>query len=419
MKKIIYVFIESITLSLQELRTNRLRSFLSLMGISIGIFCIVAVSTAVDSIKKNLDDGMNRLGNNFIMVQKWPWAFGDANYAWWKYWNRPAPTREEMELLKSEITTCANADITVGVNNVSLKYNSTELQNMSATACTAAFSQMNDMEFLCGRFFNYNEEISGTPLVILGYKTAEELNQNVESLLNSDVQLNGKRVKVLGILKKAGNGMFSDVNDNSILIGYNFLKTIQSVTDRDVDANIKLVAKPNVSVEVLKDEITRSLRGVRKLRPTQEDNFALNEMSILKNGFNSMFSSINMGGFFIGLLSLLIGAFGIANIMFVSVRERTKQIGIKKALGARQFDILLEFLLESVILCLIGGILGISVVFMIVKSVNWFTDFKLFLSVNNILFGSSISIIIGLVAGFIPAYTAARLDPVKAIRMNS
>jgi putative ABC transport system permease protein len=419
MKKIIYVFIESITLSLQELRTNRLRSFLSLMGISIGIFCIVAVSTAVDSIKKNLDDGMNRLGNNFIMVQKWPWAFGDANYAWWKYWNRPAPTREEMELLKSEITTCANADITIGVNNISLKYNSTELQNMSATACTAAFSQMNDMEFLCGRFFNYNEEISGTPLVILGYKTAEELNQNVESLLNSDVQLNGKRVKVLGILKKAGNGMFSDVNDNSILIGYNFLKTIQSVTDRDVDANIKLVAKPNVSVEVLKDEITRSLRGVRKLRPTQEDNFALNEMSILKNGFNSMFSSINMGGFFIGLLSLLIGAFGIANIMFVSVRERTKQIGIKKALGARQFDILLEFLLESVILCLIGGILGISVVFMIVKSVNWFTDFKLFLSVNNILFGSSISIIIGLVAGFIPAYTAARLDPVKAIRMNS
>jgi putative ABC transport system permease protein len=389
------------------------------MGISIGIFCIVAVSTAVDSIKKNLDDGMNRLGNNFIMVQKWPWAFGDANYAWWKYWNRPATTREEMELLKSEITTCANADITIGVNNISLKYNSTELQNMSATACTAAFSQMNDMEFLCGRFFNYNEEISGTPLVILGYKTAEELNQNVESLLNSDVQLNGKRVKVLGILKKAGNGMFSDVNDNSILIGYNFLKTIQSVTDRDVDANIKLVAKPNVSVEVLKDEITRSLRGVRKLRPTQEDNFALNEMSILKNGFNSMFSSINMGGFFIGLLSLLIGAFGIANIMFVSVRERTKQIGIKKALGARQFDILLEFLLESVILCLIGGILGISVVFMIVKSVNWFTDFKLFLSVNNILFGSSISIIIGLVAGFIPAYTAARLDPVKAIRMNS
>jgi putative ABC transport system permease protein len=324
-----------------------------------------------------------------------------------------------MELLKSELASCKNADITVGVSNISLKFNSTNLQNMNATACTAAFAQMNDMEFLCGRFFNSNEELSGAPLIILGYKTAEDLNSNIESLLNNEIQLNGRRVKVIGILNKIGNGMFSDINDNSILMGYNFLKKLQSVTDNDVDATIKLVAKQNASVESLKDEVSRSLRGVRKLRPTDEDNFSLNEMSILKNGFNSMFSSINLGGFFIGLLSLLIGAFGIANIMFVSVRERTKQIGIKKAIGAKQLDILLEFLLESVILCLIGGILGIAAVFVLVKVVYWVADFKLFLSLNNILLGTSISIIIGIIAGFIPAYTAARLDPVKAIRITT
>ncbi|MEY2829505.1 MAG: hypothetical protein RIQ33_1363 [Bacteroidota bacterium] len=419
MKKIIYVFSESIHLSFQELRTNKLRSILSLMGIAIGIFCMVAVFTAVDSIKKNLDDGMNKLGNNFIMIQKWPWAFGDSNYAWWKYWNRPVPNRDELNFLKSEIPSCANGDITVTVNNISLKNKDVELENLNATACTASFAQMNDMEFLTGRFFNNNEEVSASPLVILGYQTAWQLNNNVEALVGNEIQLNGKRVIVIGVLKKMGNGLFSDLNDNSVLIGYNFLKNIQSLTDNDADATIKLVAKKNVSVAVLKDEITRCLRGIRKLRPTQEDNFALNEMSILKNGFNTMFASINLGGFFIGLLSLLIGAFGIANIMFVSVRERTKQIGIKKALGAKRLDILLEFLLESVLLCSIGGMLGISLVFVLVKMMLWVADFKLYLTTNNILLGTTISIVIGLIAGFIPAYTASKLDPVKAIRMNT
>jgi putative ABC transport system permease protein len=389
------------------------------MGIAIGIFCMVAVFTAVDSIKKNLDDGMNKLGNNFIMIQKWPWAFGDSNYAWWKYWNRPVPTRDELNFLKSEISSCANGDITVTVSNISLKNKDVELENLNATACTASFAQMNDMEFLTGRFFNNNEEVSASPLVIVGYQTAWQLNNNVEALVGNEIQLNGKRVIVIGVLKKMGNGLFSDLNDHSVLIGYNFLKNIQSLTDNDADATIKLVAKKNVSVDVLKDEITRCLRGIRKLRPTQEDNFALNELSILKNGFNTMFASINLGGFFIGLLALLIGAFGIANIMFVSVRERTKQIGIKKALGAKRLDILLEFLLESVLLCSIGGMLGISFVFILVKMMLWVADFKLYLTANNILFGTTISIVIGLIAGFIPAYTASKLDPVKAIRMNT
>ncbi len=416
MLKWIDLWVENIRLSLQELLSNRMRSFLSLLGIAIGIFCIVAVFTAVDSIKKNLDDGLNKLGNNFIMIQKWPWAFGDNNYAWWKYWNRPVPSRDEMELLKQEVAACQYADIVVSIGDQSLKKNNALVDNVTITAATAAFAQMNDMEFLCGRFFNSTEESSGAPIIILGYEIAKQLNTNVESLLGQEIVLHNKRVKVLGILKKVGNGMFSPVNDNTVLIGYNFLKTFQKMDDLGLDATIKMVAREGISVEELKDDIKRVLRSSRRLRPMQEDNFAMNEMSILKNGFNAMYQQVNMGGFFIGLLSLLIGAFGIANIMFVSVRERTKQIGIKKAIGGKRSDILIEFLIEAVLLSVLGGAMGVAIVFVLVKIISIAFHFPLYLTGHNILIGVSISAIIGLIAGFIPAYYASQLDPVKAIR---
>ena len=411
-----FLWVENIRLSVLELLSNRLRSFLSLLGIAIGIFCIVAVFTAVDSIKKNLDDGLNKLGNNFIMIQKWPWAFGDGNYAWWKYWNRPVPSRAEMDLLKQEVAGCQYADIVVSMGNETLKKNNAVVDNVGVTAVTATFAQMNDMEFLGGRFFNASEEDNGTPLIILGYEIAKQLNSNVESLLEQEIVLHNKRVKVLGILKKVGNGMFSPINDNTVIIGYNFLKTFQKMDDLNLDASIKIVARENVSVEELKDDIRRVLRSSRRLRPIQEDNFAMNEMSILKNGFNSMYQQVNLGGFFIGLLSLLIGAFGIANIMFVSVRERTKQIGIKKAIGGKRSDILIEFLIEAILLSIIGGLMGVSIVFILVKAISIVFHFPLYLTLHNIFVGVSISAVIGVIAGFIPAYTASRLDPVKAIR---
>ncbi len=412
----IYLWIENIRLSLQELMSNRLRSFLSLLGIAIGIFCIVAVFTAVDSIKKNLDDGLNKLGNNFIMIQKWPWAFGDTNYAWWKYWNRPIATRAELDRIKDEVNGCANADISVEMANQTIKKNRIEIDNMSVTAVTAAFAQMNDMEFVNGRFFNSVEENTGQPLVVLGFDIATQLNTNVEALVGNEVVVCNHRVKVIGVLKKVGNGMFAQVNDNTILIGYNFLKSFQDLHNMNLDATLKVVARDNVSVEELKDDIRRVMRSERKLRPVQEDNFAMNEMSILKTGFNAMYQQVNIGGFFIGLLSLLIGAFGIANIMFVSVRERTKQIGIKKAMGAKSTDILIEFLIEAIILSVLGGLMGVALVLILVKIIAVAFSFPLYLTLHNILIGVSISAFIGLIAGIIPAYYASRLDPVIAIR---
>ena len=416
--KFFSLWAENIRLSFQELISNKLRSFLSLLGIAIGIFCIVAVFTAVDSIKKNLDDGLNKLGSHFVMIQKWPWAFNEPNYAWWKYWNRPVPNRYEMEFLKQEVASCKEADIIVGMGNKTIKKGNVELDNMSLSASTASFALMNDMEFAAGRFFSASEEITAQPLVVLGFDVAQQLSPNTDALIDNEVILAKHRVKVIGVLKKVGNGMFSQINDNSILIGYNFLKTFQKMDDLNLDATIKLVPRDGIDDDEFKEDLQRELRSIRRLRPVQENNFAMNEMSILKTGFNSMFVQVNIGGFFIGLLSLLIGAFGIANIMFVSVRERTKQIGIKKAIGAKRSEILFEFLIESVVLSLLGGIMGVGIVFILIKIVSFSFDFNLILTMKNVLIGVATSTVIGLLAGIIPAYFAAKLDPVKAIRTN-
>ncbi len=369
-------------------------------------------------MKAQLNNSLNKLGNNFVIVEKWPWAFDDPNYAWWKYWNRPVPDMQELKTIEQNVPGCRMATLSVNSNDQTITFHNSNIENVSAVAVSRGYPLMNDLHFEFGRFISTPEDQNGSPVIVLGYNVAMQLNNDNPNMVGKEVSIFNRKMSVIGVFKKEGSRMFEDGHDDLVMVSYNFFKTASDVHDLNLDARIKVDAKPDVSISTLKSEISRTLRAHRKLRPKQEDNFALNQMSVLRSGFDSIFVSLNIGGFFIGLLSLVVGTFGIANILFVSVRERTPQIGIKKALGARSFFILLEFLIESVVLCLLGGLLGIALVVLIMLIVENTLDFKLYLNIGTMLFGVSISVIIGIIAGFVPALVASRMHPVDAIRFR-
>jgi putative ABC transport system permease protein len=416
LKRTLYIIFESLRLAYQELLANKLRTFLSLLGITIGIFCIIILLTAVTSMKLQLSNSLNKLGSNFVMIEKWPWAFNDSNYAWWKYWNRPNPNLAELKAIKNQVPSCKNAALITNNGNVEIVYQKNLLENIGASSVSSEFGQMMDLNFEDGRFFSESESNSGAATAIIGYEVACKLNKGNPDMVGRQITVLKNQVTIIGVLKKEGQSMFNNSFDNNIILNYNYFKLMQDEKSGDLNVQIKIDPIPLVSSAQLKDEIRQVMRSMRKLHPKQEDNFAMNEMSMLQDGFNSIFQVMNLVGIVIGFLSLVVGGFGIANIMFVSVKERTSQIGIKMALGANANHILLEFLIESIGLCILGGIIGIMLVFVVTIFVTKFLDFKLVLTINNVIIGILISAFIGLVAGILPAHSASKLNPVDAIR---
>jgi len=254
---------------------------------------------------------------------------------------------------------------------------------------------------------------SGKNHVLIGHDVALALFGTLD-VIGERMKLGGRKVVIVGVDGKEGEDITGNSMDTGVLMPVNFGQNIMNV--RRADPMIMAKAKVGVSKSELKDELRGVMRTIRKLKPRMSDDFALNEISVITTALDSVFSVIGMAGWVIGGFSILVGGFGIANIMFVSVKERTKMIGIQKALGAKNNFILLQFLLESVILCLIGGILGLILVFTLAATASNMSDFNIQLSMENVILGLSVSIIIGIVSGIVPALSAARLDPVEAIR---
>jgi putative ABC transport system permease protein len=252
-------------------------------------------------------------------------------------------------------------------------------------------------------------------VAIIGAEIASNLFNNVDPV-GQKFKLMGRNVEVIGVIKKEGEDMFGNSNDKAVIIPINYFKTL--IEMREMDATIMVKAKPLVSNEELKDELTGIMRSIRKLKPSAEDNFSINETDIITKGFDSLFQTIALVGWIIGGFSLLVGGFGIANIMFVSVKERTSIIGIQKALGAKNYFILLQFLFEAIFLSLVGGILGLLIVFILVLIISNTTSFHLVLTAANVFLGIGVSGAIGLFSGIIPAFSASRLDPVEAMRTS-
>ncbi len=411
------LFKESLLFAIHALVVNKLRTILSLLGITIGIFTIISVFTVVDALKENVRNSVQSLGENVVYIQKWPWTFGN-DYPWWKYWQRPLPGYSEMEDLEHRIQHAEAMAMMAFINSKTIRYRNNSIENADVTAVSHAWSQIRSFELQSGRYFTESESLGGSAICILGAEVARSLFGSADPV-GKQILAVGRRFTVIGVFKREGKSILENTNDNSIVIPVNFARKILDIRSDRLNPFIMVKGKPGVSNAELKEELQGAMRAIRRLRPMEEDNFAMNEANLIsKNLTEPILNMISFAGMIIGGFSVLVGGFGIANIMFVSVKERTSIIGIQKSLGAKNYFILLQFLAESVFLCLIGGGIGLTVVFVLSLAVSELMDMNLLLTFTNILLGLCVSAGIGIVSGFIPAYTASRLDPVEAIRAN-
>jgi putative ABC transport system permease protein len=401
----------SFKMALQELRSNKLRTFLSLLGITFGIFCIISVLSTISSMKLAVQNDIKALGNKTIYIDKWQYG-GGPDYPWWKYVKRPIPRFDEMKALRLKVPDAANiAYNTHLTSNIDFEDNS--LTGVMNYGITEDFKNIQPLVVEEGRYFQQVDFDRSANFIVMGYTIAEKLFDRPEKAIGRQVKLQGGRVGiVVGIIKKQGQSLIGGWDyDNSILVPYGFLR--QMIKDDNAFPSILVQAGPNIPLEALKDELKGAMRSLRKLSPTQEDNFALNDIDTLSNFLNPVFTGMNIGGWAIAFLSLIVGMFGVANIMFVTVRERTGQ---KKAIGAKRGVIMTEFLLESSFLCIIGGLIGLLAVYVLTLVISYVFGFKVFIPADIILMAVGICLFTGIVAGIIPAFIAARMDPVVAIR---
>ena len=413
---LIKVIYESVLQALQSLTANKLRTFLSLLGITIGIFCIIAVKSAVDSLQDNIISGFNELGSDVIYVDKFPWD-EDPGENWWKYNRRPDPSFKDYQKIKARSKMARTASFVVFTGGRTIKYESSSVSNAFIMGSTPEYQDIQNLDIVKGRYFTQQEQTGGGNKLILGHVVAQELFGEKEPI-GKYVKLFGQKFLVIGKLKEEGDNAFNFINfDEVIWIPFNTIKKFVSVKDKSsVGRMLSVKALPNTDMEDFKGEVTGILRAERRLKPTEENNFALNELSVLTSVLDNLFGVLNVVGLVIGIFALVVGMFSVANIMFVSVKERTNIIGIKKALGAKRAIILLEFLIEAIILCVIGGLIGLIFVGGVLLLVSNLSNFPMTLSMSNIATGVFWSIAVGVIAGLIPALQASKMDPVVAIR---
>ncbi|TMI73720.1 MAG: FtsX-like permease family protein [Bacteroidetes bacterium] len=403
----------SFKMAMQELWKNKLRTFLSLFGITIGILCIIGVLVVVNSLERNITNEIKSLGSNTIYVDKWVYE-GGPDYPWWKYVNRPNPKYEEMQEIKKRTPSAKFVAFNISTQD-NVDFRGSTLSNVNLYGISEEFNKIQPLEVRYGRYLSDAEFNRGVNAIVTGNDVAEKLFGEAELAVNKEVSIRGKKALIVGIIKKQGKQMIGGWDfDQSIIIPYRFAKTLMN--EFKSNPVIMVQGQDWLTSKALKDDLTGSMRAIHRLSPTKEEDFALNDVNDLAESISSAFVGMNIGGAVIGGISLIVGLFGVANIMFVTVRERTSQIGLKKALGAKKRIILSEFLLESAFLCIIGGLMGLILVFLLSLILTQALSFPVFISVANMLWTFGICVLVGVIAGIIPAYKAAQMDPVEAIR---
>ncbi|MEO0058699.1 MAG: hypothetical protein RLZZ312_346 [Bacteroidota bacterium] len=413
MKVYLRLLSESFWFAMGALRNNKLRTFLSLLGVTIGIFSIIAVLTAVDSLDRKIKKDLSSLDKNTIYLFRS--SFGPSEIPEWKQDQFPEMKYDEYVYLKSAMTRTETMGYQIFTRNESIKYEEKIATNVNVVPVSQEFEIIQRLEFGQGRFYNESEANSGASVVVLGFETAKLLFDDFNPI-GKNVRLYGQRFTVIGVLKKIGDDSFGGSNDTSAFVPVNFVRRLYGDNNQGLTNVILIKPEKGIDMEAYKSELTQKLRNFRGMKDGEIDNFFINVLSGFTDFLDGIISQMNIVGWVIAAFSLLVGGFGIANIMFVSVKERTNLIGIQKSLGAKNKFILFQFLFEAVILCLMGGMVGIIFVWIISIILTNALEFEFILGYKNVLLGTGLAAIIGVISGILPALSASKLDPVEAIR---
>lgn len=405
---------ESFRFAWHALKENPLRTALSLLGVTIGIFSIITVLTAVDGLDKSIKKSLTFLGEKVIYVEKWPWLFSNS-YPWWKYYQRPQPKTEEFEYLAENLTWESAISIFDVKGGLTIKYKNNTVSSVTSLGISHNHNLVANIKVEDGRYFSPIESEAGRNVALIGQKISKDLFGD-RTPLNKEIKIKGIKFRIVGLLEKQGENLLgAPSNDEVVMIPYKSLNKLFASANRGLSPSIAVKGfEEDEGLVELENEIRGLLRRYRGLRPKQEDSFALNRPEFLSGFIDGLIGVLNVAGWIIGSFAFIIGGFGIANIMFVSVKERTNLIGIQKSLGAKNYFILLQFLLEAIFLSTFGGVLGLVLV-----SLLGFIDlgtFELTLTGFNLTLGFVIASAVGIIAGIVPAIFASRMDPVEAIR---
>lgn len=416
------IFTEGYRMARESLVRNKLRSVLSVLGITIGIYCIVVVYAMVHSLEKNLNDSFSSMGKDVLFVQKWPWEDFGNGYPWWKYLSRPQTLPEEAVFLEDNLPPGYASGVAYSFGDQAVvSHNTVSLSGTQIMAISYGYNQVQKMDISQGRYFTTEENSGGRSVAIIGSKVAEDLFGTSDPVGKS-IRIRNISCTVIGVCAKEGQSLINVSSDEVVYIPVRLAMAMTNYREGEHNCQIQVKAADGIGLDVLGFEVEQLMRRYRRLKPAVVDNFAVNRMSMITSVISDLFGQVKLIGLIIGAFSMLVGCFGVANIMFVSVKERTQEIGIQKALGARRIFILVQFLFEAVLLCMLGGVFGLLLVWLTLQGGNYIlthqmeSAMRLYLVRDDIGLGLIVSVVVGIVAGFIPASTGARLNPVDAIR---
>ena len=412
MAKTLNIIANSLRLTMQELKVNKMRTALSLTGVAFGIFCIIGVLATVNSLERNIQDQVKSLGSNTIYIDKWDYS-GGPDKPWWKMRARPVMKFEEAGEIKQRSELLDEITFLMQTGG-SISHGNDILQNAVVYGINPAQIAIQPINFEGGRYFSQSEFANGTNICIIGYVNAEKFFGEASRALGKQVEIKGKKATVVGVIKKEGKNFIGWNYDDCVMLPYNFCREI--FDEKNSNPILIVKGKSNVAVDNLVPELRGIMRQIRRLSPTQEDNFSLNSVEAFSKAISQSFITINIVGSIIGGISLIVGMFGIANIMFVTVKERTSVIGLKKAIGAKKRSILFEFLMEAALLCILGGAVGLVFVYILTLILSGPLNFPVYISMPMLIVTIIICLVTGILAGIIPASQAAKMDPVVAIR---